>query len=78
MDAIFGSLISTIAGLMVGTPIGMIAGTYLAEFGQHTWLAHVTRFINDLLLSAPSIIIGLFVYEIYVARGRVFCHGAAR
>ena len=52
----------------IGTPVGIFAGIYLAEFGSRGWLAPVTRFINDILLSAPSIIIGLFVYEIYVFR----------
>jgi phosphate transport system permease protein len=52
----------------VGTPIGVLAGTYLAEFGQRGWLAPATRFLNDVLLSAPSIIIGLFIYAVYVAQ----------
>lgn len=65
-NAIFGSLAMTIAGTLIGTPIGIMAGTYLSEFGHQGWLAPVTRFINDILLSAPSIIIGLFVYEVYV------------
>ncbi len=56
----------------VGTPIGILAGIYLAEYGQRTWLGHITRFINDILLSAPSIVIGLFVYAIIVARARTF------
>ncbi|MBY0578328.1 MAG: phosphate ABC transporter permease PstA [Burkholderiales bacterium] len=67
LNAIAGSLAMTLAGVVVGTPVGILAGTYLAEFGQKGWLAPVTRFINDILLSAPSIVIGLFVYEIYVA-----------
>ena len=67
-NAIAGSLILILLATLVGTPIGMMAGIYLAEYGKHTWLGHTTRFVNDLLLSAPSIIIGLFVYEIYVAR----------
>ena len=53
---------------LIGTPIGIMAGTYLAEYGQRGWLAPVTRFINDILLSAPSIVIGLFVYTVYVAK----------
>ncbi len=53
---------------MIGTPVGIMAGTYLAEFGQRGWLAPITRFLNDILLSAPSIIVGLFIYEIYVMR----------
>ena len=68
INAIFGSLMMTVLGTMIGTPIGILAGTYLAEFGQRGWLAPVTRFINDVLLSAPSIVIGLFIYELYVVR----------
>ena len=56
------------AGTLIGTPIGILAGTYLAEYGQRGWLAPSTRFINDVLLSAPSIVIGLFIYAVYVAR----------
>ncbi len=67
-NAIAGSLILIALATLVGTPIGMMAGIYLAEYGKHTWLGHTTRFVNDLLLSAPSIIVGLFIYEIYVAR----------
>jgi phosphate transport system permease protein len=66
LNAIVGSLGMTILATVLGTPIGIMAGTYLSEFGQQGWLAPVTRFINDILLSAPSIIIGLFIYEIYV------------
>ena len=65
-NAIYGSLLITFFGTLIGTPIGILAGIYLAEYGQHGWLAPVTRFINDILLSAPSIVIGLFVYEVYV------------
>jgi phosphate transport system permease protein len=67
-NAIWGSLMMTTLATLIGTPIGILAGTYLAEFGQRGWLAPVTRFINDVLLSAPSIVIGLFVYEIYVVK----------
>ena len=67
-NAIVGSLIIVALATSVGTPIGMMAGVYLAEYGRHTWLGRTTRFVNDLLLSAPSIIIGLFIYEIYVAK----------
>lgn len=67
LNAIAGSIAMTLAGVAIGTPVGILAGTYLAEYGQRGWLAPVTRFINDILLSAPSIVIGLFVYEIYVA-----------
>lgn len=66
INAIAGSLGMTLLATLLGTPIGIMAGTYLSEFGQQGWLAPVTRFINDILLSAPSIIIGLFIYEIYV------------
>ncbi len=66
LNAIAGSLVMTFIATLIGTPIGILAGTYLAEFGQRGWLAPATRFINDVLLSAPSIVIGLFVYEIYV------------
>ncbi len=67
-NAIWGSLMMTTLATLIGTPIGILAGTYLAEFGHRGWLAPVTRFINDILLSAPSIVIGLFVYEVYVVR----------
>ena len=59
-------------GTLLGTPIGILAGTYLAEFGKRNWLASATRFLNDVLLAAPSIVIGLFVYSIYVAQVRHF------
>ncbi len=65
-NAIWGSLMMTSLATLIGTPIGILAGTYLAEFGERGWLAPVTRFINDILLSAPSIVIGLFIYEVYV------------
>ncbi|WP_148716776.1 phosphate ABC transporter permease PstA [Chitinolyticbacter meiyuanensis] len=65
-NAIIGSLAMAGTGTLIGTPIGILAGTYLAEFGHKGWLAPATRFINDILLSAPSIVIGLFVYEVYV------------
>src|SRR5215471_18118172 len=66
LNAIFGSLVMTIIGIVIGTPISILAGTYLAEYGRYRRLAHVVRFINDILLSAPSIVVGLFVYEILV------------
>jgi len=72
LNAIAGSLFMTVVGTLIGTPIGILAGTYLAEFGQRGWLAPITRFINDVLLSAPSIVIGLFVYEVYVVHVRHF------
>jgi phosphate transport system permease protein len=62
LNAIVGSLILTILGIGVGAPIGLLAGTYMAEYGRHSKITSVIRFINDILLSAPSIIIGLFVY----------------
>ncbi len=65
-NAIIGSVYITLFGLLIGTPIGIMAGIYLAEFSQNSWLAKTTRFINDILLSAPSIVIGLFIYEIFV------------
>jgi phosphate transport system permease protein len=72
LNAIAGSLMMTLVGTLIGTPIGILAGTYLAEFGQRGWMAPVTRFINDVLLSAPSIVIGLFVYEVYVVHVKHF------
>jgi phosphate transport system permease protein len=71
-NAIVGTLIMVLSATAVGTPIGMLAGIYLAEYGQRTGLGRVTRFINDILLSAPSIVIGLFVYTIIVAQTRSF------
>lgn len=68
LNAIAGSIAMVTIATAIGTPVGIMAGTYLAEFGQRGWLAPVTRFINDILLSAPSIVIGLFVYTVYVAR----------
>jgi phosphate transport system permease protein len=65
-NAIFGSLVMTAVATLVGTPIGMLTGTFLAEYGKNSYLASVVRFVNDILLSAPSIIIGLFVYQIVV------------
>ena len=66
LNAIVGSLFMSIVAVAVGTPIGILAGTYLAEYGRYTRLAFVLRFVNDLLLSAPSIVIGLFIYEVMV------------
>jgi len=68
LNAIYGSVVMTLIGIVIGAPIGMLAGTYLAEYGRGTRLAAVIRFVNDVLLSAPSIIIGLFTYEILVIR----------
>jgi hypothetical protein len=67
-NAIYGSIVVTLVGTLLGTPVGILAGTYLAEFGRDTRLATVVRFINDVLLSAPSIVIGLFVYTVMVVR----------
>ena len=67
LNAIVGSLIMTFLGVLVGTPIGLLAGTYMAEYGRYSRLTFYVRFINDILLSAPSIVIGLFVYEVMVA-----------
>ena len=71
-NAIAGSLAMVTAGTVLGTPIGILAGTYLAEYGRRGWLAGATRFLNDVLLSAPSIVIGLFVYSVYVAQVKHF------
>ncbi len=68
VNAIFGSIAMAGVGTLIGTPVGILAGTYLAEYGQRGWLAPATRFLNDVLLSAPSIIIGLFIYAVYVAQ----------
>lgn len=67
LNAIVGSLAMTILAILIGTPIGLLAGTYMAEYGRHDRLSSIVRFINDILLSAPSIVIGLFIYEIMVA-----------
>ncbi len=71
-NAIFGSLLMSLLATLIGTPIGILAGTYVAEFGRRGWLGPATRFINDILLSAPSIVIGLFVYAVYVANVQHF------
>ena len=71
-NAIFGSLAMVTMATLLGTPIGILAGIYLAEYGQRGWLGHTTRFINDILLSAPSIVIGLFIYSVVVARAKSF------
>ena len=67
LNAIAGSLVMTVLGVAIGTPVGILAGTYLAEYGRFSKLSTVIRFLNDILLSAPSIVIGLFIYEILVA-----------
>jgi phosphate transport system permease protein len=66
LNAIVGSLIMTGLALVIGAPIGVLAGTYMAEYGRHSRLTSIVRFINDILLSAPSIVVGLFIYEIMV------------
>ncbi|HUI21952.1 MAG TPA: phosphate ABC transporter permease PstA [Methylocella sp.] len=68
LNAITGSVIMTALGVAIGTPLGMLAGTYMAEYGRHSKLTVIVRFINDILLSAPSIVIGLFIYEVMVVR----------
>jgi phosphate transport system permease protein len=67
LNPIMGSLVLTALAVAIGTPIGILAGTYLAEYGRHEKISSIIRFINDILLSAPSIVIGLFIYEIMVA-----------
>ncbi|GAC1628743.1 MAG: phosphate ABC transporter permease PstA [Nevskia sp.] len=66
LNAIYGSVVMTVIGTVIGTPIGILAGTYMAEYGRASWLSTFVRFINDILLSAPSIVVGLFVYEVLV------------
>jgi phosphate transport system permease protein len=66
LNAIVGSLIMTVLAVVIGAPIGVLAGTYMAEYGRHSRLTSIVRFINDILLSAPSIVVGLFIYEIMV------------
>ena len=71
-NAMYGSFLMVMLATFVGTPIGIMAGIYLAEFDTKGWLANVTRFVNDILLSAPSIVIGLFVYAVVVSRFKSF------
>jgi len=71
-NAIYGSFLMVLLATFVGTPIGIMAGIYLAEFEPKSWLASTTRFVNDILLSAPSIVIGLFVYAVVVTRFKSF------
>ncbi len=68
LNAIAGSLIMTGLAMLIGTPIGILAGTYMAEYGRYRRITMVVRFVNDILLSAPSIVVGLFIYEVMVAR----------
>ncbi len=72
LNAIVGSVILVVLSMLIGTPIGILAGIYLAEYGHRGWLAESTRFINDILLSAPSIVIGLFVYAVVVSTMKSF------
>jgi len=71
-NAIVGSLMLVGLATAISTPIGILAGIYLAEYGEQSWLAKVTRFVTDIMLSAPSIVIGLFIYAIYVAQAKHF------
>ncbi|HET9651727.1 MAG TPA: phosphate ABC transporter permease PstA [Usitatibacter sp.] len=72
LNAIYGSVLIVGTATLVSTPVGVLAGVYLAEYGKTGWFAETTRFINDILLSAPSIILGLFVYTVYVLPARHF------
>jgi phosphate transport system permease protein len=72
LNAIAGSAVMVLMATFLATPVGILAGVYLAEYGQRTWLGRVTQFINDILLSAPSIVIGLFIYAVIVARFKAF------
>jgi phosphate transport system permease protein len=71
-NAIVGSLMMVGSATLLGTPVGVMAGVYLAEYGQRTWLGRTTQFINDILLSAPSIVIGLFIYAVVVDQTKTF------
>ncbi len=71
-NAIFGSVTMAALATLLGTPIGVMAGVYLAEYGKSTWLGRITQFINDILLSAPSIVIGLFIYAVVVDKMKSF------
>lgn len=72
LNAIVGSLLMVGVGILIAMPVGVMAGIYLAEYGQRSWLAPLTRFVNDILLSAPSIVLGLFIYAVYVASVKHF------
>jgi phosphate transport system permease protein len=72
LNAIYGSIVMTVLGIFIGAPLGILAGTYLAEYGRESRLSNLVRFVNDVLLSAPSIIVGLFVYEVLVVPTRHF------
>lgn len=71
-NAIYGSFLMVLLATFVGTPVGVMAGIYLAEFDTKSWIASTTRFVNDILLSAPSIVVGLFVYSVVVSRFKSF------
>jgi len=75
-NAIFGSLVMVSLATLLGTPIGVLAGIYIAEYGRNGWLGRTTHFINDILLSAPSIVIGLFIYAVVVAKFKSFSAAA--
>ncbi|GAB2521685.1 phosphate ABC transporter permease PstA [Lysobacter humi (ex Lee et al. 2017)] len=68
LNAFFGSAVMSLLGIVIGAPIGVLAGTYLAEYAKGSWLGETVRFLNDILLSAPSIVLGLFVYTLVVAQ----------
>ena len=68
LNAFFGSAVMSLLGIVIGAPIGVLAGTFLAEYSQRSWLGETVRFVNDILLSAPSIVLGLFVYALVVAQ----------
>ncbi|MGQ0710590.1 MAG: phosphate ABC transporter permease PstA [Rhodoferax sp.] len=72
LNAMYGSFVLVALATLVGTPVGVLAGVYLAEYDRHGWLARTTRFVNDILLSAPSIVVGLFVYSVVVTRFKSF------
>ncbi len=72
INALIGSILMVVVATFIATPVGILAGTYLSEYGRYTRLAKITRFLNDILLSAPSIIIGLFIYAIYVSHVKHF------
>ena len=78
LNPIAGSLVMTTIAVLIGTPLGILAGTYMAEYGRYDRLTTVVRFINDILLSAPSIVVGLFVYEVMVAQMGHFSGWAER
>jgi phosphate transport system permease protein len=72
VNAMFGSLVMVLMATFIGTPVGIMAGIYLAEYNRTSWLARTTRFVNDILLSAPSIVVGLFIYAVVVAQFKSF------